>query len=56
MLNKTDEELAALGWRYVARKPNGDLAAVLGSVDDTETRSQIIEWLDDDYTVRKLIT
>ncbi|MGB1266342.1 MAG: hypothetical protein ACPG6L_11525 [Nereida ignava] len=53
MQDKTDDELAALGWSYVARDHMGKVAAVNGD-DSSDLREQIMEWLGEGWTVSKL--
>lgn len=52
MMDKTDDELALLGWTYVARDAEGKVAGVTG--DYADTKEQIMEWLGEGYTVAKL--
>lgn len=52
MQDMTDDELAGLGWVYVARNAEGKAAAVTG--DDTDAREIIMEWLGKGYTVARL--
>ena len=44
MIDKTDDELADLGWDYVARDHLGNVAAVT-SADDSDHLQTISEWL-----------
>jgi hypothetical protein len=53
MINKPDDELAELGWLYVARNHLGNVASVT-SEDDADHVELIMEWLSYGYTVAKL--
>jgi hypothetical protein len=53
MIDKTDDELADLGWLYVARDHLSNAVAVT-SKDDTDYAAQVIEWLGEGYTVTQL--
>ncbi len=53
MKDKTDDELALLGWSYVARDAEGKVAACTGD-DMSDLKEQIMEWLGEGYTVAKL--
>lgn len=53
MRNKTDDELALLGWGWVARDAEGKVAAVT-SRDDSDNREQIMWWLSEGHTVTQL--
>lgn len=53
MRDKTDEELAELGWTWVARDASGKVFAVT-SRNDSDHRETIMEWLAEGCTVSQL--
>ena len=53
MKDKTDDELAALGWSYVARDPMGKVAACSAD-DSSDLKEQKMEWLGEGWTVSRL--
>lgn len=53
MRYKTDDELALLGWDWVARDATGKVAAIT-SKDDSDAKEQIMGWLADGHTVTQL--
>jgi hypothetical protein len=53
MKNKTNDELAELGWAYVARDHMREVAA-LTTGHGSDLKEQIMEWLGEGWTVSKL--
>ena len=53
MQNLTDEQLAQLGWKWVARDHNGKVVS-LTSDDNSDHKEQIMEWLGEGYTVAQI--
>lgn len=53
MRQMTDEQLRELGWGFVARLPNGDVASVKVKGDSDDT-AHVMEWLGEGWTVTEL--
>lgn len=53
MRDMTDEQLANLGWKWVARDHLGKVAALTGE-DNADHKEQIMAWLAEGYTVNQL--
>jgi hypothetical protein len=53
MKHKTDDQLVALGWKWVARNHLGE-AVLLTSGDDGDHKEKIMEWLGEGHTVTQL--
>jgi hypothetical protein len=53
MIDATDDELATVGWKWVARDHLGNVAAVTSS-EDSDAKEQIMEWLSAGYNVAQL--